>query len=157
MFGIGTTELLIIILVALVVLGPQKLPQVMKAMGKGLAEFKRLSTDVKSTLDAEVSRAEREERRKEKELAEKKAKPSQEAAGKAEKDEASLAAEAAEARPAASHENAPGAVPTDDAAPSRPDIEAGPAPEAQASGSLAEVAKPAAGKDKKDKPGGDAA
>lgn len=120
MFGIGTTELLIIILVALIVLGPSKLPEIMKAMGKGIAEFKRLSTDVKSTLDAEVTRAEREERRKEKELAEKKAKASQEAASKAAKDEASLAAEAGAAKP------------VDDAAPTRPEAEAGPVVQAAA-------------------------
>ncbi len=123
MFGIGTTELLIIILVALIVLGPSKLPEIMKAMGKGIAEFKRLSTDVKSTLDAEVTRAEREDKRKEKELAEKKAKASQEASSKAAKDEASLAAEAAEAG---------AAKPVDDAAPARPEAEAGPVVQAAA-------------------------
>lgn len=123
MFGIGTTELLIIILVALVVLGPSKLPEIMKAMGKGIAEFKRLSTDVKSTLDAEVTRAEREEKRKEKVLAEKKAKTSQEASSKAAKNEASLAAEASEAG---------AARPVDDAAPTRPEVAEGPVVDVQA-------------------------
>lgn len=63
MFGIGSTELIIIILIALVVLGPSKLPQVMRTVGKALGEFKRLSTDVKSTLDAEVRRIEDDERK----------------------------------------------------------------------------------------------
>lgn len=63
MFGIGSTELLIIAVVALLVIGPQKLPQVMRTLGKGLAEFKRMSSDVKHTLDAEIDRAEREERK----------------------------------------------------------------------------------------------
>lgn len=124
MFGIGTTELLIIILVALVVLGPSKLPEIMKAMGKGIAEFKRLSTDVKSTLDAEVSRAERDERRKEKELAEKKARD--EATKKAAQDEASLAT----------------AKPVDDAAPTRPEAGAAPAGGVQAGGITAQAAEP---------------
>lgn len=124
MFGIGTTELLIIILVALVVLGPSKLPEIMKAMGKGIAEFKRLSTDVKSTLDAEVSRAERDERRKEKELAEKKTRD--EAAKKATQDEASLAT----------------AKPVDDAAPTRPEAGAAPTGGVQEGGITAQAVKP---------------
>ncbi|MFZ5811446.1 MAG: Sec-independent protein translocase protein TatB, partial [Thermodesulfobacteriota bacterium] len=51
MFGIGTTELLVILVVALIVIGPSKLPDVMRTIGKGLAEFRRVSTDVKSTLE----------------------------------------------------------------------------------------------------------
>ncbi|MCM0756731.1 Sec-independent protein translocase protein TatB [Desulfovibrio aminophilus] len=62
MFGIGTTELLIILVVALIVLGPSKLPELMKSLGKGLAEFRRMSTDVKRTLDAEVEKAEMEQK-----------------------------------------------------------------------------------------------
>jgi sec-independent protein translocase protein TatB len=66
MFGIGSVELLIIVLVALVILGPQKLPEVMRTMGKAMAEFKRVSTDVKRTLDTEVAAAESEQRDKDK-------------------------------------------------------------------------------------------
>jgi sec-independent protein translocase protein TatB len=58
MFGIGGPELLIICVVALIVIGPKKLPDLMRSMGKGLAEFKRVSNDVKSTLDDEVKKAE---------------------------------------------------------------------------------------------------
>ncbi len=141
MFGIGTTELLIIILVALVVLGPSKLPEIMKAMGKGIAEFKRLSTDVKSTLDAEVSRAEREDRRKEKELAEKKAKTREEAAQKAEKDEAALV------QTHTGTDQAAAPKPVDDAAPTRPEVQAGQVAGAQVSGPVAE-APTSADKDK---------
>lgn len=65
MFGIGTTELLVILVVALIVLGPSKLPELMRSLGKGMAEFKRMSTDVKRTLDAEVERAEMEDRKAE--------------------------------------------------------------------------------------------
>ncbi len=64
MFGIGSTELLIILVVALVIIGPKKLPDVMRTIGKGMAEFRRVSTDVKTTLEAEVDKAEQESRKK---------------------------------------------------------------------------------------------
>ncbi|EMG37661.1 twin arginine-targeting protein translocase TatB [Desulfocurvibacter africanus PCS] len=151
MFGIGTTELLIIILVALVVLGPSKLPEIMKTVGKGFAEFKRLSTDVKSTLDAEVSRAERDERRKEKELAEKKAKAREESAKKAEKDEASLGEQEGKAG------QADLSKPVDDAAPTRPEAQSGPVVDVQSSGPVAETVSKTPTSADKDKPGGDKA
>jgi len=65
MFGIGSTELLVILVVALIVIGPSKLPDLMRTLGKGMAEFRRMSTDVKSTLEAEVDRADREKRQDE--------------------------------------------------------------------------------------------
>lgn len=98
MFGIGSTELLIIIVVALIVIGPQKLPQMMRSLGKGMAEFKRMSSDVTSTLDKEIKSAEKSLR--EEELSEKLA--TEEAARKkaeavlAEKESAEVAAPAAE-------------------------------------------------------------
>lgn len=65
MFGIGGPELIIILVVALIVIGPQKLPQMLKGLGKGLAEFKRMGNEVKSTLDVEIERAESQSRKKE--------------------------------------------------------------------------------------------
>ena len=65
MFGIGSTELLVILVVALIVIGPSKLPEIMRTLGKGMAEFKRMSNDVKSTFDAEMDRADREQRQAE--------------------------------------------------------------------------------------------
>jgi sec-independent protein translocase protein TatB len=53
MFGIGTTEVIVILVVALLVIGPSKLPDAARALGKGLAEFRRMSSDVKKTLDME--------------------------------------------------------------------------------------------------------
>ncbi len=53
MFGIGTTEVLVILVVALLVIGPSKLPDVARALGKGLAEFRRMTSDVKRTIDLE--------------------------------------------------------------------------------------------------------
>jgi len=41
MFGLGLTELIVILIVALIVFGPGKLPQVGKALGKGINEFRR--------------------------------------------------------------------------------------------------------------------
>lgn len=46
MFGIGMTELLVILVVALVVLGPSRLPEVARTLGKALGELKRQSSDV---------------------------------------------------------------------------------------------------------------
>ena len=96
MFGIGSTELLVILVVALIVIGPQKLPQLMRSLGKGMAEFKRMSSDVTDTLDKEIKAAEKSMR--EQELQEKLA--TEEAARK--KAEAVLAEkEASESAPAA--------------------------------------------------------
>ncbi len=64
MFGIGTTEVLIILAVALLVIGPSKLPEVAKALGKGMAEFKKMSSDMKRTIDMETHLAEMEEEEK---------------------------------------------------------------------------------------------
>lgn len=62
MFGIGTMELLVIMAVALIVVGPRKLPQIARSLGKAFGEFKRVTNDVKRTIDAEVDRVERQER-----------------------------------------------------------------------------------------------
>ncbi|HDQ40877.1 MAG TPA: twin-arginine translocase subunit TatB [Desulfonatronum sp.] len=64
MFGIGTTELIIILLVALVILGPAKLPTIARSLGKALGEFRRVTTDVQRTLNLEAARIEEEEKHK---------------------------------------------------------------------------------------------
>ena len=50
MFGIGMPELLLILAVALIVLGPKKLPEMARALGRGLAEFRRTTDDVKREM-----------------------------------------------------------------------------------------------------------
>jgi sec-independent protein translocase protein TatB len=47
MFGIGMPELLLILAVALIVLGPKKLPELARALGKGMAELRRATEDIK--------------------------------------------------------------------------------------------------------------
>jgi Tat protein translocase TatB subunit len=51
MFGIGMPELLLILAVALVVLGPKKLPELARSLGRGLAELKKTTNDLKQNID----------------------------------------------------------------------------------------------------------
>lgn len=53
MFGIGMSELIMILAIALIILGPKKLPDLARALGKGLNEFRKAANDIKSTLDIE--------------------------------------------------------------------------------------------------------
>ena len=50
MFGIGMPELILIIIIALLVVGPRKLPDLARFLGKGLHEFRRAADDVKDSL-----------------------------------------------------------------------------------------------------------
>lgn len=47
MFGIGMPELILILALALILLGPRRLPEIARALGKGLGEFRRATDDLK--------------------------------------------------------------------------------------------------------------
>jgi len=50
MFGIGPLELVVILVVALLVFGPKRVPELARTVGRGLAEFRRASNDLRKTL-----------------------------------------------------------------------------------------------------------
>lgn len=63
MFGIGFPELVLILIVALIVLGPEKLPDLARALGRAYTEFKRAGEDLKRSI-AEVEAPEKAGREK---------------------------------------------------------------------------------------------
>ena len=63
MFGIGSTEFIVILLVALLVLGPKKLAKVTRTVGKYVGEFRRVSTEFQRTLNLEAAEEERQEKK----------------------------------------------------------------------------------------------
>lgn len=64
MFGIGSTEILVILVVALLVLGPKKLPQIARTIGRAMGEFRRVSTEFQRTLNTEIAFEEEAEKKK---------------------------------------------------------------------------------------------
>ena len=54
MFGIGMPELLLILAVALIVIGPKKLPDLARSLGRGIAEFKKATREFKENLDIDT-------------------------------------------------------------------------------------------------------
>jgi TatA/E family protein of Tat protein translocase len=54
MFNIGVPELLIILAIALIVFGPNKLPELAKAVGRAMREFKKATEEVKESFEAET-------------------------------------------------------------------------------------------------------
>jgi sec-independent protein translocase protein TatA len=62
MFGsIGMPELIIILVIALIIFGPRKLPELGKSLGRSLNEFKRASADLQNTLEQEIKLEEQKE------------------------------------------------------------------------------------------------
>lgn len=65
MFGIGLTEIVLILVVALLVVGPKKLPELARGLGRGLAEFRRTTDELKESIyreDHPVDQKQAEER-----------------------------------------------------------------------------------------------
>ena len=62
MFGIGMPELIIIMVIALIVIGPKKLPDLARALGRGMAEFRKATQEIKDSLDLdnEIQQVERD-------------------------------------------------------------------------------------------------
>lgn len=59
MFGIGMPELVLILVVALIVLGPRRLPEIARALGKSMAEFRRATEEIKEELESAEESARR--------------------------------------------------------------------------------------------------
>jgi sec-independent protein translocase protein TatA len=64
MFGsIGMPEMIIILVIALIIFGPRKLPELGKSLGRSLNEFKRASNELRNTLEDEIKVEEKKEQR----------------------------------------------------------------------------------------------
>jgi Tat protein translocase TatB subunit len=61
---IGMPEMVVIAVIALIIFGPRKLPELGKSLGKSIAEFKRASNELKNTLEEEIRTEELQEARK---------------------------------------------------------------------------------------------
>jgi sec-independent protein translocase protein TatA len=60
---IGMPEMLVLLVIALVVFGPRKLPELGRSLGRSLNEFKKASNELRSTLDDEIRLEEQKEQR----------------------------------------------------------------------------------------------
>jgi sec-independent protein translocase protein TatA len=61
MGSLGMQEILVIFILALIIFGPRKLPEIGKSLGKGIAEFKKASNELKQTWEEEIRRDQEKE------------------------------------------------------------------------------------------------
>lgn len=74
MFGLGATEVIVILVLALIFIGPKKLPELAKGLGKGLREFQKAKDDLVNQVNEEIEDAKLEEMIAEKKAEEAKSK-----------------------------------------------------------------------------------
>jgi sec-independent protein translocase protein TatB len=63
MFGIGTSEILIILVIALLVLGPNEIPKLAKTLGRGMRELERAKNELKDSINFEMEEKEAREKK----------------------------------------------------------------------------------------------
>lgn len=56
MFGIGTTEILIVLVIALLLLGPKEIPKIARTIGRGMRELERAKDELKESIEFEVEK-----------------------------------------------------------------------------------------------------
>lgn len=56
MFGIGTTEILIVLVIALLLLGPKEIPKIARTIGRGMRELERAKDELKQTIEFEADK-----------------------------------------------------------------------------------------------------
>jgi Tat protein translocase TatB subunit len=64
MFGIGTSEILIILVIALLVLGPNEIPKLAKTLGRGMRELERAKNELRNSIEFEIEEKESREAEK---------------------------------------------------------------------------------------------
>lgn len=55
MFGLGVPELIFILILALLIFGPKRLPEIGRTLGRGMSEFRKASNDLKRTINVELA------------------------------------------------------------------------------------------------------
>ena len=66
MFGIGTTEILIVLVIALLLLGPKEIPKIARTIGRGIRELERAKDELKQTIEFEADKEEMPDKKLEK-------------------------------------------------------------------------------------------